>query len=109
MRTATKSADEIIREIAETLSQTHGEFIEDIANQVLTTPVKYIEDSLFEVGVIGKKFKIGDPVYVTSKEGNPPNEFAGIVIGFKDILIQVRDQEDDVFDCDEDQCEFIIP
>jgi hypothetical protein len=43
-----KTADEVISEIAETLSQADGKFIEHIANQVLSKPVKYTEDSLFE-------------------------------------------------------------
>lgn len=42
------TADQVISEIAEVLSQASGEFIEEIANKVLTVPVKYQEDSLFE-------------------------------------------------------------
>ncbi|HMW11268.1 MAG TPA: hypothetical protein PJ987_12605 [Bacteroidia bacterium] len=39
----TKTADEVINEIAEVLRE------ERIANQILTKKVKYIEDSIFEV------------------------------------------------------------
>lgn len=49
MATETKSADEIIQMIAETLGENSGEFIQDIALQVLTPTVTYIGDSLFEV------------------------------------------------------------
>mgnify|MGYP000900473657 CR=1 FL=1 len=39
----TKTADEVINEIAEVLRE------ERIANQILTKKFKYIEDSIFEV------------------------------------------------------------
>ena len=52
MKTITKTADEVIEDIAEVLSQASGEFIEEIANKVLTAPVKYNGDSEFDVGVI---------------------------------------------------------
>lgn len=42
------TADEVINEIAEVLSQGDGEFIAKIANQVLVPEVTYVEDSLFE-------------------------------------------------------------
>jgi len=42
-----KSADQIIQEISDVLSEASGEFIQNIANQVLSHPVKYLEDSLF--------------------------------------------------------------
>ena len=46
---ATKTADQVISEISQVLSESSGEFIEKIANQVLAVPVKYTEDSVFEV------------------------------------------------------------
>ena len=55
----------------------------------------------------------GDRVLVTpSGDGSDPqNEFQGVVVGFKGTplgqLIQVRDQEDNVFDCDPDQVHFV--
>jgi hypothetical protein len=60
MKTIIKTADEVINDIAEVLSQASGEFIEEIANKVLTVPVKYnedSEDSEFEVGVIETQSK----------------------------------------------------
>lgn len=53
------------------------------------------------------KFQFGDEVEVLSKDGNPPNDFVGKVIGYKNSYVQVRDQEDDVFDVDEDQCQMV--
>jgi hypothetical protein len=44
-----KTADEIIKEIAEVLAEADGEFIAEIANQVLTRKVAYKGDSFFEV------------------------------------------------------------
>lgn len=44
----TIDADDVIRQIAETLAEVDGDFIENIANQVLGKPVKYLEDSNFE-------------------------------------------------------------
>lgn len=49
MAKTTKSTDEIIIDIHETLIQASGEFIESIANQVLSRKVKHIGDSLYEV------------------------------------------------------------
>ena len=43
-----KTADELINEIKEILSESSGEFIADIANRVLTKKVEYIEDGFFE-------------------------------------------------------------
>lgn len=45
----TKTADEVINEIAEVLRECDGKDLERIANQILTKKVKYIEDSIFEV------------------------------------------------------------
>lgn len=43
------SPDEVIKQIAEVLPATEGDFIEHIANQVLGRKVRYIEnDDLFE-------------------------------------------------------------
>lgn len=46
----TKTANEVINEIAEVLREWDGKDLERIANQILTKKVKYIEDSIFEVG-----------------------------------------------------------
>jgi hypothetical protein len=49
-------------------------------------------------------FPIGSTVIATPKDGDFANEFQGRVVGHKDAdglaLFQVRDQEDDVFDCE---------
>jgi len=42
------SADEVINQISEVLTENDGDFIENIANQVLGREVRYLEDSLFE-------------------------------------------------------------
>ena len=42
------SADDVIQQIAEVLSENDGDFIEHVANQILGRKVKYIEDSLFQ-------------------------------------------------------------
>jgi len=44
-----KTADEVISDIAEVLSESDGESIQEIANMVLSGRVEYVEDSLFEV------------------------------------------------------------
>ena len=51
------------------------------------------------------KFQIGETVEVSSKDSNPPNDFVGMVIGYRNGCVQVKDQENDVFDVDEDQCQ----
>lgn len=51
-------------------------------------------------------FEKGDGVYVTSNKDDNFNDFFGTVIGYKSAgIVQVRDQDDDVFDVDENQCE----
>ena len=66
---------------------------------------------------VTEKFHIGQRVLVTpSSDGSDPqHEFQGVVVGFKNNehksehgsvsynFVQVRDQEDNVFDCDRDQ------
>ena len=54
-------------------------------------------------------FQPGDRVLVIpSNDGSDPqNEFQGVVVGFKGTLIQVRDQEDNVFDCDPEQVHIV--
>ena len=49
--------------------------------------------------------KIGDRVLVTPLENGdePTEEFVGGVVGFKDKYIQVRDGDDNVFDCEVSQ------
>ena len=49
MKTAYKSIDCIIFDIAETLSQASCEFIEEVANNILTNKVKYVGDETFEI------------------------------------------------------------
>lgn len=44
----TKTADQVISDITEVLSQWDGKDLERIANQILSYPVKYIGDSMFE-------------------------------------------------------------
>lgn len=48
-------------------------------------------------------FPIGTVVDVSADGDTVLNEFQGIVIGYRDNWIQVRDQEDSVFDCDRAQ------
>ena len=45
----TRTAEEIVDDIASHLRECDGEFIAEIANKVLDMKVKYIEDSFFEV------------------------------------------------------------
>ena len=52
MPKVTLSADDVIKQIAEILSEADGDFIEHIANQVLGHKVVYLEDSIFEMEVI---------------------------------------------------------
>ncbi len=44
----TRTADEIVNEISEVLSQWDGKDLERIANKILSQPVKYLGDSTFE-------------------------------------------------------------
>ncbi len=54
-------------------------------------------------------FEKGDTVEVLSNKGDIFNDFCGTVIGYKgDVdegIVQVRDQEDNVWDVGENQCE----
>jgi len=50
-----KTADEVIQDIVNVLSNSDGQFIEEIANQVLTRQVLYVGDSMFN-----EEEKIGD-------------------------------------------------
>lgn len=55
-------------------------------------------------------FSLGDRVFVIpSDDGSEPNnEFQGVVCGFKGgMYVQVRDQEDNVFDCDPSQLQVV--
>jgi hypothetical protein len=55
-------------------------------------------------------YSLGDRVFVTpAKDGSDPTEeFQGVVVGFRaSRFIQVRDQEDNVFDCDPDQVQVV--
>ena len=44
-------------------------------------------------------FSVGDIVDVDAQAGGNSYEFTGRVVGFSDGLIQVRDQDDDVYEC----------
>jgi len=44
-----KTADELIQDIAEVLTEADGLFIESIANKVLSHNVTYLEDSQFYI------------------------------------------------------------
>ena len=64
--------------------------------------MEMVQPSIFNV-------QAGDRVLVTPKDGSDPvEEFQGVVFGIKDCkYIQVRDQDDNVFDCDPDQVHLI--
>jgi hypothetical protein len=49
----------------------------------------------------------GTKVDVTPKSEDSFFEFCGVVVGYKDNDLLVRDQEDDVFQVSEDQCSVI--
>lgn len=49
-------------------------------------------------------FSIGDRVDVNAEPDDLfLHNFTGTVIGFKDNFVQVKDQDDDVWDCEPDQ------
>ena len=51
-------------------------------------------------------FEVNDTVEVLANKNDIFNDFCGTVIKIKkDGIVQVRDQEDDVWDCGENQCE----
>ena len=55
---------------------------------------------------ISGMFEIGDIVDVLPNKDDSFNEFYGTVIGYKsEGIVQVRDQDDDVWDVGENQCE----
>ena len=50
-------------------------------------------------------FKIGDNVEVLANNDDIFHDFIGTAIGFKENgIVQVRDQDDDVWDCSVNQC-----
>lgn len=52
-------------------------------------------------------FMVGSEVNVTARPDDMFNhDFTGTVIGYKDEFVQVRDQDDDVWDCEPSQLEF---
>ena len=53
-------------------------------------------------------FRLGDTVNAEPKDGDFSHEFTGTVVGKHIVtgLIQVRDQDDDVFDCEPCQLSF---
>jgi hypothetical protein len=58
---------------------------------------KKINDGLFEAG---------DEVEVLANKDDVFNDFCGTVIGYKSKgIVQVRDQDDNVWDCGENQLE----
>jgi hypothetical protein len=52
---------------------------------------------------MNKNFPVGSSVIATPKDNDFANEFTGTVISHNKGFIQVKDQEDNVFDCDPDQ------
>ena len=51
-------------------------------------------------------FEVGDIVDVLPNIDDPFDEFCGTVIGYKsEDIVQVKDQDDDVWDVGENQCE----
>jgi len=55
-----------------------------------------------------KTFKIGTEVIAEPLDGDFLNEFQGVVIGYKQGgYIQVKDQDDNVWDCDASQLTLI--
>ena len=51
-------------------------------------------------------FEIGDTVEVLANKDDIFKDFCGIVIGYKEEgIVQVRDQDDNVWDVGENQCE----
>lgn len=49
-------------------------------------------------------FEVGDRVEVQANKDDIFNDFCGEVIGYKeDGIVEVRDQEDNVWDCEENQ------
>ncbi len=50
-------------------------------------------------------FAIGNEVTATPKDGDFAHEFTGIVVGFRDDFVLVKDQDDDVFCCEPCQLE----
>jgi hypothetical protein len=58
--------------------------------------------------MIDGMFEIGELVDVIANKDDNFNDFMGTVIGYKEEgIVQVRDQDDDVWDCGENQCEKI--
>lgn len=51
-------------------------------------------------------FPVGTTVNVKPWPNDYFHDFTGTVIGHKGELVQVRDQDDDVFDCDPEQVSF---
>ena len=49
--------------------------------------------------------EIGDTVFVTADGEEIMCDFEGTIVGFKKGYIQVRDQEDNVYDCEPSQIE----
>lgn len=54
------------------------------------------------------EFNFNDRVNVSAKGDSPSHDFTGVMIGVRKtagqpIVYSVRDQDDDVFDCDPDQ------
>ena len=48
-------------------------------------------------------FTKGDKVDVTAKAGDIFSDFTGTVVSNKGFYIEVKDQDDDVWSCNEDQ------
>jgi hypothetical protein len=55
-----------------------------------------------------KDFEIGDEVEVTAGPGDDfANDFTGTVYGFRGEYIQVKDQDDDVWECEAGQLKLV--
>jgi len=53
---------------------------------------------------VNHRFKVGDEVLIVpGPDSLAAHEFVGRVIGFRKAFIQVKDQDDKVFDCDVDE------
>ena len=75
--------------------------VDNILKRTEETQVKPSPKVIFE---IGEQFHIGDFVDVEGWKDEVLHDFQGYVVGFKDTFIQVRDQDDNVFDCEYNQC-----
>ena len=69
---------------------------------------KHIVDLQALAEAYGDSFPVGTRVMATPKNWDFEHQFEGTVIGFRNGLIQVVDQNEDVFECDRDQLERLV-